>query len=94
MKPILFHAKQDLEKKYMFTMAKTTASLVLLVICMALILNGYSVVEGARRGNQMEKGEDRIVFGLPFYTICSKLRKLCLANPPKYCVKFIKKCKN
>lgn len=88
-------------------MAKTTASLVLLVICMALFLNGYSAVEGARSGNQMKKHEARsnkyhvttvddpgFGFGLPKIGICLKLHKLCLLNPTKYCIPYIKKCKS
>jgi len=38
-------------------MTKTTASLVLLVLVVALFLNGYSTAAGVGRDNQLEKDE-------------------------------------
>jgi hypothetical protein len=76
-------------------MAKTTASFVLVVFVVTLlILNGYSAVEGEGiRGNQHEKDEVGGYNSRSHLYECYKLLKLCLRDPPNNCPEYYEKCK-
>ncbi|CAL5205624.1 unnamed protein product [Lathyrus oleraceus] len=51
-------------------MAKTSASVVFVVLVVALFLNGYNAGESVERDNQPEKGED---VAICFYGVCPTL---------------------
>jgi len=74
-------------------MTKTTASLVLLVLVVALFLNGYSAAAGVERDNQLEKDEANTEATIGLILYCKKLQKLCLIKPV-YCPKYYIKCKH
>jgi len=77
-----------------WTMAKSTASL-LLVLLVVAILNGYSA-EGAGRGNQLEKDDhvyesQKLISAEPPGPDCSWLYNLCM-NDPNWCPYYSSVC--
>lgn len=76
-------------------MAKTRASVVLIVLVVALFLNGYNAAESGERGDQPEKddaGDFKHKY-LKFF-VCWKFYKLCYFVDHKYCGEFFDKCKD
>lgn len=77
-------------------MAKTSVSVVLVVLAVALFLNGYNAAESVERGNFEPEKDDAGDFKhmyLKFFT-CWKLYKLCYFVDYKYCREFFDKCKD
>jgi hypothetical protein len=76
-----------------YTMAKTT-TLFVLVILVAVILNGYSA-ECVGRGNQLEKDgtvyKSQKATQTPLSIRCALLRDLCLRYP-EFCSEYYRLC--